>query len=82
VSLSVSSGFSTPQLWANLSGITPNFNAGQVQYADANGDSKADLFFQGPDNKEYVCFSAGTSFGSPQLIANFGGSFQPGQLHV
>jgi hypothetical protein len=82
VSLSGGSGFNTPRLWADLSGISLQFQVGQAQYADANGDGRADLFFQGPDNKEYLSLSNGVSFGSPQLIADFGGSFHPGQLHV
>ena len=82
VSPSTGIGFTTPQLWADLSSISPNFQAGDAQYADANGDGKMDLFFQGLDNKEYLCLSTGTGFSAPQQIADFGGTFQAGQLHV
>jgi len=60
------------------------FVAGQAQYADVNGDRKADLLFQANDNKEYLSLSTGSSFGASTVVADFGacGAFQPGTLHV
>ena len=59
--------------------IAGNYIEGQVQYADLNGDGKADLIFQGLDNNFWVSLSTGTGFTSPALWVVHGGSFVKGQ---
>ena len=61
-----------------------SFIPGQAQYADVNGDGRADLLFQANDNKEYLSLSSGSNFGAATVVADFGayGAFQPGTLHV
>src|ERR1051325_570433 len=50
-----------------------------AQYADLNGDGKADLIFQGLDNRFWVSLSSGTGFTTPALWVLQGGSFVEGQ---
>ncbi|MHB8727650.1 MAG: RHS repeat domain-containing protein [Sulfuricaulis sp.] len=69
-------GFTTPTSWVQHGG---SFIAGQAQYADLNGDGKADLIFQGTDNRFWASFSTGSSFISPAIWMVEGGSFVAGQ---
>jgi hypothetical protein len=64
VSLSEGIGFKPAEMWAQYGESTPN----QIQYADINGDGKADaLYFDsGKSNCVRVSFSTGTGFTSPQ----------------
>jgi hypothetical protein len=64
VSLSEGVGFKPAEMWVQYGESTPN----QVQYADINGDGKADaLYFDsGKSNCIRVSFSTGTGFTSPQ----------------
>ncbi len=55
------------------------FIAGQASYADVNGDSKADLIFQGVDNQFWLSRSNGTGFDSPRSVMKHGGTFVAGQ---
>lgn len=55
------------------------FADGQAQYADLNGDGKADLIFQGQDNTFWVSLFTGTAFTSPTLWIVHGGLFVNGQ---
>jgi VCBS repeat protein len=57
-----------------------SFVEGQVQYADLNGDGKADLIFQGSDNTFWVSLSDGTGFTYPTVWIDHGGSFVEGQV--
>ena len=70
------SSLSTPQLWVQHGG---SFLAGQAQYADLNGDNRADLIFQGFDNRFYVSLSTGNAFTAPVLWVQHGGSFLAGE---
>ena len=49
--------------------------ADAAQYADVNGDGKADLIYQGSDNSFWVSLSTGKSFTSPAWWMQHGGSF-------
>jgi hypothetical protein len=64
VSLSEGVGFKPAEMWVQYGESTPN----QVQYADINGDGKADgLYFDsGKSNCIRVSFSTGIGFTSPQ----------------
>lgn len=85
-SLSTGSIFSDPKVWIKHGG---SFVAGQAQYADINGDKKADLILQsscsaedaklGINNCFYVSLSDGNKFSNPQLSAKHGGAYNPGQ---
>lgn len=63
VSLSTGSGFTIPQMWLQHGESTPN----QIQYADVNGDGKADaLYFDTLRSGDvWVSFSSGSSFTAP-----------------
>src|SRR5262249_53669802 len=52
---------------------------GEAQYADLNGDGKADLIFQGLDNLFWVSLSTGAGFTEPTLWVQHGGEFLDGQ---
>ena len=43
------------------------YSDGEAQYVDLNGDGKADLIFQGPDNLFWVSLSTGAGFTAPML---------------
>jgi hypothetical protein len=64
VSLSEGIGFKPAEMWVQYGESTPN----QIQYADINGDGKADaLYFDsGRSNCVRVSFSTGIGFTSPQ----------------
>ena len=64
VSLSEGSGFRPAEMWVQYGESTPN----QIQYADIDGDGKADaLYFDsGKSNCIRVSLSNGTGFTSPQ----------------
>lgn len=58
------------------------FAPGQTGYGDVNGDGKADMIFQGADNRFWLSLSTGTGFGTPQsaeMVMQHGGPFAPGQ---
>ncbi len=81
LALSTGTGFDQSQPSALQHG--GGFIAGEAQYGDVNGDGKADLVYQGLDNKIYVSLSNGTTLASSaQLVADYGGTFQPGMFHV
>ena len=71
VSLSTGTGFAQGEIWATHGG--PGFIAGEAQYADLNGDGKADLVYQGLDNRFWVSLSNGTSFAQGEIWATHGG---------
>ena len=80
VALSTGSGFTSPAQWVSLSSFgasTPD----QVQYADVNGDGRADAIYfdAGRTNTVWVCLSTGTGFGPPQRWLQHGASI-PSQL--
>jgi hypothetical protein len=64
VSLSTGSGFTPPQPWVQHGDSTPNM----MQYADVNGDGKADaLYFDTARSRcVWVSLSTGTGFPAPQ----------------
>ena len=76
--------FNSPSQWADLDGA---FVPGTTQYADVNGDAKADLIFQelyaqwNPGNiyliysRFWVAVSTGTGFASPTMWVQF--NFEP-----
>ncbi|MFD1625358.1 FG-GAP repeat domain-containing protein, partial [Azospirillum griseum] len=51
----------------------------QAQLADMNGDGKADLIFQGNDNRFWLSESSGAGFATPHLVADQIGNFNFGQ---
>jgi hypothetical protein len=69
-------GFGTPQLVMIHGGA---FTPPQTGYADVNGDGKADMLFQGTDNRFWLSLSTGTGFSTPRLVMRHGGPFAPGQ---
>ena len=69
-------GFTTPLPWVKHGG---SFVAGEAQYADLNGDGKADLILQGLDDNFWVSLSTGTGFTNPQSWIKHGGTFQAGE---
>ncbi|RTR08615.1 FG-GAP repeat domain-containing protein, partial [Azospirillum griseum] len=79
LSESTGSGFVAPHMVVAEGGT---FQAGQAQYADVNGDGKADLLFQDNDNNFYLSESTGNGFASPHLVIDHGGSFQTGQAQL
>jgi hypothetical protein len=72
VSLSTGTGFTSPQMWLKHGESTPD----QIQYADVNGDGKADaLYFDtSRSGGVWVSLSTGTSFTSPQMWLKHGES--------
>jgi hypothetical protein len=78
VSLSTATGtsFTAPQWWMQHGG---GFVAGEAQYADVNDDGRADLIYQGLDNRFWVSTSTGTAFSPPQNLVTHGGGFIPGE---
>lgn len=50
---------------------------GNVWYADANGDGKADLLYQDENNEFRVRFSDGNTFASNTVIFDHGGTYVP-----
>jgi hypothetical protein len=50
-----------------------------AQYADLNGDGRADLIFQRMDNSFWISLSTGPSFTPPELWMDHGGTFLEGQ---
>ena len=77
VSLSTGSGFTGGELWLQHGDSTPD----QIQYADVNGDGKADaLYFDTlRSGGVWVSLSTGTTFTSPVLWAQYGASI-PDQI--
>jgi hypothetical protein len=65
VALSTATGFASPSEWVYLpfGPATPD----QIQYADVNGDGRADLLYfdTGRTNAVWVCLSTGTGFAAP-----------------
>ena len=72
VSLSTGTDFSDPELWLQHGTSTPD----QIQYADVNGDGKADaLYFDTSRSRAvWVSLSTGSSFATPQLWVQYGSS--------
>src|SRR5262249_39101429 len=72
--------FNTPSLGNNtaLLWTFPYFD-GQAQYADLNGDGKADLIFQEVDDLFWVSLSTGAGFTPPAPWVNHGGGYLKGQ---
>jgi frataxin-like iron-binding protein CyaY len=66
-------------LWVQHGG---SFVAGEAQYADLNGDGKADLLYQGKADQAWESLSTGTGFTAPVEIAHFDGTFQAGQFKL
>lgn len=77
-------GLNTPAQWIQYGGI---FQAGQAQYADLNGDGKADLIFLSTYidtgaayyNRFNVSLSTGTTVTQPVMWVQHGGNYYPGQ---
>jgi hypothetical protein len=69
VSLSTGSAFTTPQLWLQHGPSTP----AQIQYADVNGDGKADaLYFDtSQTGGVLVSLSSGAGFATPEMWAQY-----------
>ena len=69
VSLSTGSAFTTPQLWLQHGPSTPE----QIQYADVNGDGKADaLYFDtSQTGGVLVSLSTGAGFATPEMWAQY-----------
>lgn len=65
ISLSTDSAFTAPAQWM-IHG-DPKFIVGQAQYADVNGDGKADLIYQSSSNMFWVSLSDGHEFTSTAL---------------
>jgi hypothetical protein len=68
-------GFSSPAIWLQHGGA---YDPGQTQYADVNGDGKADLIFQTMDNYFYVSLSTGSGF-ITSIWMQHGGGYVAGQ---
>lgn len=77
VSLATASGFSQPRLWAKHG--LPYAYDDQAKYADLDADGKADLIFQGIDNRFWVSISAGTGFKTPENWITHGPPYIVGQ---
>lgn len=85
-SLSTGTKFSEPKVWIKHGG---NYMPGRVQYADLNGDKKADLIYQGDCGAEdsrsginncfYVSISNGLRFLDSKIWIKHGGGFVIGQ---
>ena len=69
-------GFTNPLPWIHHGG---GFVAGEAQYADFNGDGKADLIMQGLDDNFWVSLSTGTGFTNPNSWIHHDGSFVAGE---
>jgi hypothetical protein len=69
VSLSTGTGFTAPQLWLQHGPSTPD----QIQYADVNGDGKADaLYFDtSRTGAVLVSLSSGAGFATPEMWAQY-----------
>src|SRR4029077_5702265 len=55
------------------------YSDGEAQYVDLNGDGKADLIFQGPDNLFWVSLSTGAGFTTSVPWIQHGGGVLIGQ---
>jgi hypothetical protein len=77
VSLSTGTGFTAPEMWLQHGPSTPD----QIQYADVNGDGKADaLYFDTfRSGGVWVSLSTGASFAAPEMWAQYAPS-TPGQI--
>jgi VCBS repeat protein len=76
-SQSTGTSFTSPEEWVQHGGEI--LGADAAQYADVNGDGKADLIYQGSDNSFWVSLSTGKSFTPPAWWIQHGGSFVAGQ---
>src|SRR5262245_11355785 len=82
VSRSSGAGFGAPESWVAHGGP---YTLGRAQYADVDGDGKADLVYQGgcPGGSGTSCFwvsrSTGTGFTGPERWAEHGAGFYPPQ---
>ena len=70
VSLSTGSAFANAAMWLQHGDSTPD----QIQYADVNGDGKADALYFDSDGRIWVSLSTGTSFTPPAVWAQHGSS--------
>jgi hypothetical protein len=72
VSLSTGSSFTAPDMWLQHGDSTPD----QIQYADVNGDGKADaLYFDTSRSRGvWVSLSTGSGFTAPEMWAQYGSS--------
>jgi hypothetical protein len=76
-SRSTGRSFTSPQQWVQHGG---EYLAGRAaQYADVNGDGKADLIYQSWNNAFWVSLSTGNGFTPPAWWAQHGGTFAAGQ---
>jgi hypothetical protein len=77
VSLSTGTGFTAPEMWLQHGPSTPD----QIQYADVNGDGKADaLYFDTfRTGGVWVGLSAGNAFLAPEMWAQYASSV-PAQI--
>ena len=77
VALSTGSGFTAPTKWLQHGASTPD----QMQYADVNGDGKADaLYFDtSRSNGVWVALSTGSGFTAPTMWLQHGAS-TPSQI--
>ena len=77
VALSTGSGFTAPTMWLQHGASTPD----QMQYADVNGDGKADaLYFDtSRSNGVWVALSTGSGFTAPTMWLQHGAS-TPSQI--
>jgi hypothetical protein len=68
-----------PEQWLQHGGT---FTAGEAQYADLNGDGKADLIYQGKLGQIWESLSTGSGFTPAQEVSHFDGAFQSGEFKL
>lgn len=76
VSYSTGSGFTAPAEWAAFSAYGSSLDPGQVQFADVNGDGRADLIYQASNNAFWVSLVGASQMNSWLQVS---GSFVSGQ---
>lgn len=57
------------------------FSTDPVDFVDMTGDGKADLLFQGVDNRFWMSAGTDDGFAAPFLVASHGGPYDPRQVN-